>query len=44
MKQDKINLTPEEQLQVAIDKAKKKYGKVYKLCLWCSSRYYDDFS
>lgn len=30
MKQEKINLTPEEQLQVAIDKAKKKFGKVYK--------------
>ena len=30
MKQEKINLTPEEELQVAIDKAKKKFGKVYK--------------
>ena len=30
MKQEKLNLTPEEQLQVAIDKAKKKFGKVYK--------------
>lgn len=30
MKQEKINLTPEEELQVAIEKAKKKFGKVYK--------------
>ena len=30
MKQEKIQLTPEEELQVIIDKAKKKYGRVYK--------------
>lgn len=30
MKKDAINLTPEEEMQVIIDKAKKKYGKVYK--------------
>lgn len=30
MKQEKMNLTPEEELQVAIEKAKKKFGKVYK--------------
>jgi hypothetical protein len=30
MKQGKMNLTPEEELQLAIEKAKKKYGKVYK--------------
>lgn len=30
MKQEKINLTPEEELQLAIEKAKKKFGKVYK--------------
>ena len=30
MKQEKIQLTPEEELQVIIDKAKKKHGRVYK--------------
>ena len=30
MKQGKINLTPEEELELAIEKAKKKHGKVYK--------------
>lgn len=30
MKKDAMNLTPEEEMQVIIDKAKKKYGKVYK--------------
>ena len=31
MKQEtKVQLTPEEELQVIIDKAKKKYGRVYK--------------
>ena len=33
MKQEKIQLTPEEELQTIIDKAKKKYGKVYKTIL-----------
>lgn len=33
MKKEQIALTPEEQLQVVIDKAKKKYGKVYKTYL-----------
>lgn len=33
MKKEKTILTPEEELQVAIDKAKKKYGKVYKTYL-----------
>ena len=30
MKQQDVNLTPEQQLQMAIDKGKKKFGKVYK--------------
>ena len=30
MKQEKIQLTPEEELQQIIDKAKKKHGRVYK--------------
>lgn len=30
MKQEKIQLTPEEELQTIIDKAKKKHGRVYK--------------
>ena len=30
MKQEKIQLTPEEELQSIIDKAKKKHGRVYK--------------
>ena len=30
MKQEKTQLTPEEELQVLIDKAKKKHGRVYK--------------
>lgn len=30
MKQEKVQLTPEEELQVLIDKAKKKHGRVYK--------------
>ena len=30
MKKDQIQLTPEEELQVLIDKAKKKHGRVYK--------------
>ena len=33
MKKEKIALTQEEEIQVAIDKAKKKYGKVYKTYL-----------
>ena len=33
MKQEKIQLTPEEELQAIIDKDKKKYGKVYKTFL-----------
>ena len=33
MKKEKIALTPEEELQVVIDKAKKKHGKVYKTYL-----------
>ncbi len=33
MKKEKTILTPEEELQMAIDKAKKKYGKVYKTYL-----------
>ncbi len=30
MKKEQIQLTPEEELQVLIDKAKKKHGRVYK--------------
>ena len=30
MKKDQIQYTPEEELQILIDKAKKKYGRVYK--------------
>ena len=30
MKQNKMNLTPEEEVQSVIEKAKKRYGKVYK--------------
>lgn len=30
MKKEMINLTPEEEMQSIIEKAKKKYGKVYK--------------
>ena len=30
MKETKIQYTPEEELQIIIDKAKKKYGRVYK--------------
>ena len=33
MKQEKIQLTPEEELQTIIDKAKKKHGKVYRTYL-----------
>ena len=33
MKKEKIALTPEEELQAVIDKAKKKHGKVYKTYL-----------
>ena len=33
MKQEKVLLTPEEELQVIIDKAKKKHGRVYKTIL-----------
>lgn len=33
MKQEKIQLTPEEELQTIIDKAKKKHGRVYKTIL-----------
>ena len=33
MKKEKIALTPEEELQTVIDKAKKKHGKVYKTYL-----------
>ena len=33
MKQEKIQLTPEEELQAIIDKAKKKHGRVYKTIL-----------
>lgn len=33
MKQEKIQLTPEEEIQNIIDKAKKKYGRVYKTIL-----------
>ena len=33
MKKEKIALTPEEELQVVIDKAKKTHGKVYKTYL-----------
>jgi adenine specific DNA methylase Mod len=33
MKQEKIQLTPEEELQQIIDKAKKKHGRVYKTIL-----------
>ena len=29
-KEQQIQLTPEEELQVIIDKAKKKHGRVYK--------------
>ena len=30
MKKEQVHLTPEEELQVLIDKAKKKHGRVYK--------------
>ena len=33
MKKEKIALTPEEELQTVIDKAKKKHGKVYRTYL-----------
>ena len=33
MKKEKIALTPEEELQAVIDKAKKKHGKVYRTYL-----------
>lgn len=33
MKKDKLVLTPEEEMQVLIEKSKKKYGKVYKTIL-----------
>lgn len=33
MKKEQIALTPEEELQVLIEKSKKKYGKVYKTYL-----------
>ena len=33
MKQEKVLLTPEEELQVIIDKAKKKHGRIYKTIL-----------
>ena len=33
MKQEKIQLTPEEEIQNIIDKAKKKYGRIYKTIL-----------
>ena len=33
MKKEKIALTQEEELQMVIDKAKKKHGKVYKTYL-----------
>lgn len=33
MKETKLPLTPEEELQVIIDKAKKKHGRVYKTIL-----------
>jgi hypothetical protein len=33
MKETKILLTPEEELQVIIDKAKKKHGRIYKTTL-----------